>query len=273
MSTRLFKVIFLDSIFIKKLVVLLLLLSSVAGISSEARVLKIALDDWCPYSCNPELEGGKEGYIADILSAVFSANGFRIESQQMTYSRLLDEVREGRYSVLTAMLKIDGGDYVFPSKPQGISRYSFYTLKGLGWRYDGLDSLFQLSSLVLVQDYAYNQLSVAMGTFVRKCAGRCEYISGQIPVERNFRKLLGGRIEAVLSDRFVAQYVIAKLGASGDIVEVGTPWQAVHVYAAFSAAIPSSEYLAHALVEGTEVLRQSGELDRILKKYNLDTNF
>lgn len=251
----------------------MILFSSVGLVLGEDRVLKIARDDWCPYSCDPEFEGGKEGYISDILKAVFGADGFRIESQQMPYSRLLNEVRVGRYNVLTGMYKIDSEDYVFPVKALGASKYSFYVLKGNEWRYDGPDSLLELSDIGLVQDYAYDQLSPDIASFEREYADRCAYITGQLPVERNFRKLLSGRLDAVLSDRTVAQYVIKKLGASGNVVEVSTPWPANPVYAAFSASFPSAKQLARQLVTGTELLRQSGALDRILERYNLDTNF
>ncbi len=65
---------------------LLVLLCVNNSFAKEKPLLKIALGDWCPYSCNPEKEGGKIGYIAEILTLVFERAGFEVQARSMSFS-------------------------------------------------------------------------------------------------------------------------------------------------------------------------------------------
>ena len=236
---------------------------------AEERVFKIALGDWCPYSCDPEKENGNIGYTAEILTRVFEKAGFNVETELMPFSRILKTVRKGEFTVCPAMFKKNAPDFVFPKNPIGVSTYHFYVTKDTRWRYKGFDSLTELKALGLIQNYSYEVLDPDIARFLNEYPAKNAYIAGVKPLERNFKKLLVNRVDTVLEDEWVTAYTLNKMKILGKVIDAGHIGKPVSCYVGFSPAISRSREYAQMLDKGVNELRKSGELQKILNKYGV----
>jgi polar amino acid transport system substrate-binding protein len=104
----------------KRIIILLILVTDLwAGTAAHAgeNTVKITMDDWCPYVCNPDTEGGKLGYITDIIILILREKGFRIETRLMPYSRSLYELEKGGWNISPGMGKPNAPDFIFSARP------------------------------------------------------------------------------------------------------------------------------------------------------------
>jgi len=251
-------------------IVLVLLGIGVGSIWAEGPTLKIALGDWCPYSCDPAKEDGKIGYIPEILMIVFQQAGFKVETQLMPFTRILKSVQNGSFTVVPGMVKKNAPDLVFPETPIGLSTYIFYVAKGSSWRYQGFESLTKLQRLGLIQNYSYEVLDPDIARFLKAPPAKNDYITGVKPLERNFMKLLFERVDTVPEDQWVVIYTLNKKNSRDKVDEAGTIGNPVPVYVGFSPAIPQSQEYARMLDEGVTELRKTGELHTILNRYGVE---
>ncbi len=144
---------------IKKIIPLIMicLFINISGVNAKDKVIKIAIDDWCPYVCNPEEENGKRGYTIDVLKKIFNDAGYEVIIKTFPFTRVLMEIRRGKYDICPAIYKTDAPDFVFSQKHIGISQNVFYVLKGTTWKYTDEKSLYKLKKpLGVIQDYQYD---------------------------------------------------------------------------------------------------------------------
>jgi len=79
-----------------------------------ADTLKIASDEWCPYDCIASQNQGKVGYLGDLLVETLKSRGHTVEFVEVSYSRGLELVREGKLDATMACFREEAPDFVFP---------------------------------------------------------------------------------------------------------------------------------------------------------------
>lgn len=250
--------------------VLFILLCS-ATLFSPARAaepITIVADNWCPYNCDPASD--HPGFMIEIAQKAFGKHGIAVEYSTMPWTRAIEETRNGKHTAIVGSSQKDAPDFVFPSISQGWMRNIFYVKKGNAWKYTGIDSLSQVS-LGVIADYTYSD---QLDAYVQQHTKNMKYIqviSGEDALNINIRKLLAGRIGALIEGKLVMGYTLAQKNLTDQIEEAGSLESSNqdHLFIAFSPKNPNAKKYADILSRETKAMRASGELKEILARYNV----
>lgn len=234
----------------------------------RGEVLKFAADPWMPISGDPTQ--GQTGYFVDILKAVFEAKGYTVDYQAMPWTRAIEEARQGRITGIIGAFKSDAPDFIFPKTPQGIIENTFFALKNNPWKYEGIASL-QKVRLGTTLGYAYGEPLDSYLSQNKENPLLVQPLSGDDPLGRNIMKLQKKRIDVVIEAKMVWEYTAAQKKMEADFKEAGHLGRE-ETFVAFSPKISQSKKYASILDEGMQTLRKSGELQKILDRYNLKNN-
>ncbi|GGB05836.1 substrate-binding periplasmic protein [Agarivorans gilvus] len=253
----------------KSLTFSLLFASFIALFSSSvfADTLRIATDEWCPYDCIASQNQGKVGYLGDLLVETMKARGHQVEFVEVSYSRGLQLVREGKLDGTMACFREEAPDFVFPDFALGKSNSTFFSHKDSNWQYTGKDSLEQAAMIGIIKGYDYVDPTVM--EYFNQHPKNVLAITGEKPLERLLEMLINGRLTAVIEDKSVLEYKIKQMGQSEQIKVSGTTSVVIDVYASFSPKNPKSAEYAKILSEETLKMREDGRLSQLLERYGI----
>jgi len=242
-------------------------LSLLVSLNASADTLRIATDEWCPYDCIASQNNGKVGYLGDMLVEALKKHGHDVEFVEVSYSRGLTLVREGKLDATQACFREEAPDFIMPSNPQGISNSTFFSLKTNEWRYQGLESLKQAKMIGVIKGYDYVDPEV-MG-YINQNPNNVLAITGEKPLERLLEMLLAGRLTTIIEDKSVFEYKLQQMGKSEFVQISGNTPVVIDVYTGFSPANENSKIYAQILDEEIENMRKSGKLKEILSTYGM----
>ncbi|GGB41443.1 hypothetical protein GCM10011316_11740 [Roseibium aquae] len=228
--------------------------------SAQANELVIAADPWCPFNCEPGSD--KPGYMVEIAREVFEPLGYTVTYEQVNWARALVETREGKYAAVFGASIGDADDFVFPKEAQGKAGNAIFVAAGSDWSFSKPEDLSG-KTIGLIRDYDYGDLGTQIETH-----GEASFAGGDDALETNIKKLLAGRLDALVEEASVFNYSADQMGVS-DQVRLEGESEYDPVYIAFSPARPESGKLAEELDAGMKALRSSGKLGEILSKYGL----
>lgn len=233
------------------------------GVQKDARAdeITIVADEWCPYNCVPGSD--KPGYMIEIARAAFESAGHTVVYSNVPWSRAISDTRDGKYSAIVGAAYGDAEDFVFPENPLGSSDNTFFVKADDGWSYSGAESLVG-KKVGLINDYEYGPLGEAIAEH-----GKAEMVGGDKPLELNFKKLVAGRIDAVMEDPNVAALQIQEMGIGDKVKAAGSEGDPLLLFIAFSPSNPKSEDYAQLLSDAVAAMRSDGRLAAILEKYGL----
>jgi len=223
----------------------------------------IVADEWPPYCGKPG--SPYPGYGVEIAKQVFEAAEYTFKYLNMSWTRAIKETRSGKYNAIIGAYKDEAPDFVFPEEEFGVSRYAFYAKRGSLWRYAGIESL-QSKKIGLIKGYSYGE---DLNAYFEKNAQRVQYVSGSNPLYQNIKKLLAGRFDTLLAGENVMTYKIKEMGVVSEVINVGATDISANLYIAFSPTNKNSAKYAEVFSKGIRNLKQSGELDQILDRYEL----
>jgi len=204
-----------------------------------ADTLKIASDEWCPYDCIASQNQGKVGYLGDLLVETLKSRGHTVEFVEVSYSRGLELVREGKLDATMACFREE----------------------------TGLDSLKEAKMIGIIAGYDYVDKTVM--DYINQKPKNVLAITGEKPLERLLNMLVNGRISTVIEDKSVLGYKINQMGKSDLIKPSGTTDAVIDVYSSFSPKNPKSKEYAKILSEETLKMRNDGRLQKLLEKYGI----
>lgn len=228
------------------------------------RRISLRADSWCPYNCDPKSD--RQGYMVDIVRAVFEPLGYTVDYNILPWSRALNETRSGQHDAVLGAGRDDAKDFVF-GLPLGLSGSVLAQRRGYGFHYQGPASL-QGHRLGAAQDYAYDP---ELDAYIQAAAGQMnavQLLTGENVASLNLRKLAGGRIDLVLEDSYVLAYALG-LTRLSEMIDVQPVGVRSPLYIAFSPNRAGSRHLAGLLDNGVRQLRSDGRLARILTRYGV----
>lgn len=243
----------------------LLLIFAAPAAPVLADEISIRADPYCPFNCEPG--SANPGYMIDIAKAVFEPAGHKVDYQSLNWARAIVEARQGKYVAIVGGLKSDAPDFVYPDIPVGASQSCFFTKKGGTWSYKDVESL-KAVSLGVVKDYSFGE---TIDPYIKANAAdakKIDYVSGDSAMDLNVKKLLAGRIGAILDDSAVVGFFLKSKGQSEVVRNAGCD-TAKEIYIGFSPKNPKSKDYATLLTSGLKKLRESGQLAKIMDKYGL----
>jgi polar amino acid transport system substrate-binding protein len=259
----------LEPTMLKKLKMILvssMLLFCAATLPADAETITLVADEWPPFNSTPDKQ--PEGYMVDIAREVFKAHGIKVVYQIVPWKRALEGTRKGEYTAAIGPTKDEASYLVFPKEELARNRLSFWVKKGNPWRFKNRDSIRQIS-LGVAEGYDYRQWLNVYARNNRNDKSRIQFVSGTNPMDMNLRKLMAGRIGAVVDNEAVIRYTAKQHGLLESIALAGYDTEPAYCYIAFSPANPRSPEYARILSEGIVKLRKNGGLKKNLAVYGL----
>lgn len=229
--------------------------------------LTFVADEWCPYNCAPGME--PEGFAVDIARRIFEEAGYEVVYQTMPWTRALLEVTQGRADAAIGVSGNEAPHLIFPVEPCGMSDNAFFTEIGSKWRWDGIQSLRRMRT-AFIRDYDYGD-GDDFHDYIRdnKNSPWIHLGKEDDALPRNLRLLARGRVDVVVADVNVGNYLLKAMGLEDAIKLNSQEHLFTPIYIAFSQAHANGRMLADTYDTGIDKLRASGELARIMSRYGL----
>jgi len=248
----------------KKLSIIVFFLTLFHVLPVLADTITIRADIWCPYNCEPGSDA--PGYMIEIAQKIFGNFNHTVDYQAMPWARALKQTREGKYVAVVGAYVEDAPDFLFADY-LGTSTMVFYGQKDSLWKFDGIQSLKSVN-LGVVRDYAYTpELDKYIAENNKK--KNVQMASGEDALEVNIKKLQKKRIDVFIANEKVFGYHIKQTAWSMDDFKNCGVLSTDKVHMAFSPNNPNSKSYVEAVNNGLKMLRTSGELKKILDKYNV----
>jgi polar amino acid transport system substrate-binding protein len=229
--------------------------------------LIFASDPWLPYAGYDNPAEGPEGYIVEVLRAIYEPLGCQVEYVNGPWTECLENVEDGTYSGLAGCDVHESPRLVYPELSIGVTEPTFYVLNSTSWRYDGIDSLESIR-LGVIQDYTYE---TAVDIYVRQNlrTDRIFVSRGGDALTRLILALEDGRIHAFIENRPVVEAALVELGVeSGTIIEAGQ-LPGLELFVPFSPKLSNARTYADIFDQRLAILREDGRLEDILAGYDM----
>lgn len=249
--------------------VLVFLIIPLVPLRAFADVITLRADMWYPYNGEPDSE--KQGYIIEIADYIFKKAGHQIDYKILNWARTCKEVESGKWNGAVGGSYGENAGCIFSEEELGIMRNTFYVKKGATtWKYEGIDSL-KIVNVGIIKDYAYGNDELN-GYLKRGEPPLVQAVYGDNPLASNIKKLLTGRIDVLIEDKFVLEAVAHKMNVMPEIEMAGSLSidKSDYIFIAFSPNNPKSKEYATLITEGIREMRANGKLKEILSSYGLE---
>jgi polar amino acid transport system substrate-binding protein len=230
-----------------------------------ADTITIRADEWCPYTCDPRSD--HPGYLIEIAKRVFEAEGHRVDYKLLPWPRAVSEVKRGVFDAIAGGGRKDTPDFVF-TRPMGEAVTVIASRKGAGFKYKGPESF---GNVRLGAPAGVVSWGAGIDEYIaahQDDPGRIDLSAGEDAYEVNLKKLLAGRVDAIVDDGNVLHWLADELGVAGQIETVPV-LREPDVYVAFAPGKAKSSAYAAMLDAGVRHLRETGELAEIMTRYGL----
>jgi len=236
------------------------------GSSAHADTINIAVGDFCPYQCDPEKEGGRIGFMSEFTKVIFEKAGYTVNFTVVPFKRAIIGTEKGKYDALVCNTG-HSKTLLFSQQRIGALQQKFFVRKGNPWQYAGVKSLEHIV-VASVIGYDLSAFSPEYEAYLKKNSDTpaVQYIGGDDFILRNAKKILAGRVTTYNEDAGLFNYATMKAGI-GDRFSTAGVLGENSLYMGFSPHNPKAKLYAEIFDNGIQVLRDSGELTRILSAY------
>jgi polar amino acid transport system substrate-binding protein len=248
----------------------LILLCMASAARGDNRTIIFATDDSPPYTIASARERGSEGFMIDVVRAVFEKAGYRVQVDFFPYMRSIQEVREGRADGVLLVAEASASGLVFLKNPISKEKVAFFVKKGDAWRYQGVESL---ETKRIATGFGFDFADPEIGDFIKRRSATAptmvQLISGKDVNSRNFQKLLSGRSDIVIATEIIGNYVARQEGLSEQVEIAGRSKADIVAQTGFDARNPDSALFSDLLSRGVAELVRSGKMGEIKARYGL----
>lgn len=236
----------------------------------KGKEITIVADEWCPFTCADD--NSKQGILVDIVREALSRHGVKVEYKTMPWTRAIAETRAGKHSAIVGASPEEALDFIYPSLPQAVSHLAFYSLKENPWKYDHNDKKsLEKISFGAVADYSYNKTIDEYIAKHKKEPAHVQLAYGEDALEVNIKKLMAGRIGAILEEDMVMRRYLEEKKLSDKLVRVGVlpEDRSSFLYIAFSPHDANAS--TYTWLIDQEMLRMlySGRVTEIMNEYGV----
>lgn len=226
--------------------------------AAAAERVSLVSTDYPPYfsSTLPE-----QGTVSAVARAAFEAAGYEVTLEFRPWARLMAEIEAGKYDAVVAVwYKAEREAYLAYSDPLVNTHIGFYDRRDARIDVHDLSSLRRYT-IGTVRGYANPPAFDAAGL----------RIDDAVDDITNLRKLVAGRLDLVLVDKALADYLIRNdLPAGGQSIEWrDPPVQTMPLFLGMAKKRPGYLLKLAAFNKGLAEIHRNGEFDRILKRLPL----
>lgn len=239
--------------------------STFISTSALADTISFRSDYWCPYICQPDSD--KPGYMVEIAKTVFEKHGHRVQVLLSSWVSAIKDTRSSKVQGLMGCSIVDAPDFIFPKKSLGVMRNAYFVHHESTWLYKGRPSL-QAVKIGVINGYTYGD---SVDSLIRARNRSFVPFSGDRSLEQLIHATHLKQLDGFIENPVVLQYTSAAAKLTLNKLKI-VGWvenQDPALYISFSPNNPKSMEYAQILSEGVEELRRSGDLQRILARYNL----
>jgi polar amino acid transport system substrate-binding protein len=249
---------------ISKLICCFILVYTVFSIPLAASEIEVATIDWKPYS-------GRDlpnyGFTSEIVSKAFGRSGLGVKFTFLPWKRARQETETGKIDVLSpAYFSAERAQIYAVSEPYAWSTLVFCKKEGKDITYKEL------------KDLKPYKIGVVMGYVNSPEFDQADYLQKDLASSDllNLKKLLGGRVDLIVIDKFVAADLLTKnpkLKATPDDIVFLSPPVAVHpIHAMISKTVPEYAQKMEAFNCGLKEIIKDGTVEKIIKKHGLSVD-
>lgn len=240
----------------------LMLIALTTGATAASESVRLATLNWSPY-IGENLQA--EGYAAEVIRTAMNRSGYSVKFHYMPWGRAVDTVLKGGYDGLCpAYYTKERAEKFSMSEPFPGGPLVFAKRKGKRIDYASL------------RDLVPYKIAVCRGYANTEEFDNAEYLQKSFTIDdrTGYRRLLFGRVDLWLSDKFVAQYTMSKHlpKRANEVTFIKRPLAVKNLYVAFSKSKPNYNVLTKAFNAGLEGVLTDGTLEKILRRHNLSLN-
>jgi len=234
--------------------------------NTPLKEIVIAADEWCPYNCTPDTE--LPGYMVEIAREALELSApkqYKLTYIQLPWKRAMLMAQLGKevHGIIGAIASEAEGLYI-PQEEQGLMYAKFFVRNDNPWTYFNTQQLLK-ENIRLGAIFGYDY-EAGIAKFISENPEQVYLSKGDTALPKLVQLLNLSRIDTLIEDQAVFWYNIKTLGFNaGDYRVAGEIDAPEKLYLAFH-----SKQIADLVSEGTVKLRESGVLERIIEKYNLN---
>jgi len=234
-----------------------------APCAAEEPPLRLATLEYPPYIT--QVDRHAEGLVVDVVNAAFSRIGQPIQIEFFPVARGQVRLLNGQADAFFSIKKTPEREQtmLFTQRALMSQDYVFFVRKDSRRRFTGrFDSLADASIGVVSATSYGNRFDSAVqaGTFKR-----LESVTSH---ETNFRKLLAGRIDAVICSRLVGLYYLDLLNGLGEVDSGGPIVETTFSYLVFTKQWDFTA-LSRQFDQALDAMEHDGTLKRLINAYTL----
>ncbi|MCG8617081.1 MAG: transporter substrate-binding domain-containing protein [Desulfobacterales bacterium] len=225
------------------------------AVTCHAESLKLDIGEWAPYTS----EKDPKGKIAEtIVVEALKLSGYTAELAYYPWKRSYENVKAGKAVGTFPWFENEERkkEFIFHKEPIMASETVFFHLKSTAFDWETMDDL---------KKYKFGGTLGYSDEKVLKEAGlKVESVPKE---ETNFKKMLGGRIDAYPANIFVGYGIINKLFSPDKAALFTNHPKSLsegNMYMLISKNIPNGQAVADALDAGLKKLKESGRYQEII---------
>jgi polar amino acid transport system substrate-binding protein len=232
---------------------------------AKDKILLLKSDLWCPYACDEKAVN--KGIVVDMVTMILEKKGYKIKYSNVNYARALKENREGEIDGVVGCAKEDAPDFIFPKTHQLEASYHYFKKKGGKFKFENLDSVKNMK-IGVINSYTYDSTTTDL---VSKKHPSYVVVSGDLGLGQLLKMVDNNNIDAFVENDFVLSNFLTDGKIDRNKYQLaGTPKQVSQkITVGFSPKKGESKKLAELIDSGMKELKKSGELNKIISKYNL----
>lgn len=230
---------------------------------ASARQLHIGKQqDYPPYIY--EHQGQTVGVCAELVEAAFAIMGVSVSYTQYPFPRMLEYGRLGRVDAVMMVFKTveREGFLYYPDQPLLYEENAFFTKQNTQIAYSGELEELEQYTIGVINGFSYGEVFDNAKNLKKELSRNDKML---------LKKLLANRFEVGVGNRYVINYHANKMNALDKIKFLQPNLFDRHpLYIGFSRAIAGNQGLTEQFSEAIKTLKETGQYQRILQKYNLD---
>ncbi len=245
---------------IEKIFISLLFILTILSTMSFAEQIKLTSCNWKPYNAEGLLN---YGFASEIISTAFARRGYKVSFTFLPWKRAMKETERGLYHGLFAAYYNRERAEIYQASDPYITGPLVLCAKK--------NSKIKYKNLIDLKSY---KIGTVMGYANTEEFDNANYLQKDPVISdiQNIRKLLAGRVDLIVVDKYLALYHLKNtpvLSGNTDSVKfLEPPLQEKNLHIMFSRAIPGFEKRVKDFNLGLKEIKDDGTYKEILIKHD-----
>ncbi len=248
----------------------LFLFAPAAFPESAPKLLRLCYDEWPPSTIFPTEQNPQRGFTIDMLTHIFSSNGYQVKYMEVPYARGIELVRQGDCDLLAEVPDGAAKGVLYPEMNTFTYKQVFFVKKGSVWSYNGVASLKGLR-VGNIAGYDYTSIDPEFQSYLQDPENKknITVLAGETALPQMMKMISAGRIDTFNEALLIGTYVIQRQGLTDTLTVAGASPKSLSEKPVFSPVHPNAKTLMKIWDEGRKKLRLNGKDKTFLEKYGL----